>query len=321
MPATMVDTEVIRNAVRLACRAPSLHNSQPWRWVLEGAAIQLFANPDRVVRATDSSGREALMACGAVLDHFRVAMAAAGYTANVDRFPNPNNRLHVASVDFTPMNYVTDGHRRRANAILLRRTDRLPFAAPSDWDAFESALRGTVTSEAVRLDTIPDDLRPQLAEASQLTESLRLYDSSYHAELEWWTAAFEVSEGIPHSALVSAAESDRVDVGRSFPVTHNQDRRLEVGDDQSTILVISAVDDVRVGHLHVDEHDRNRRDARHRGCHHRASAAAGTGAGGHRPRVGAGPASDTAATHIGGPALQRAVATPGTNVSAQGTFA
>ena len=53
MPATMVDTEVIRNAVRLACRAPSLHNSQPWRWVAEGAALQLFADADRVVCATD----------------------------------------------------------------------------------------------------------------------------------------------------------------------------------------------------------------------------------------------------------------------------
>src|SRR6476620_8957071 len=253
MPATMVDTEVIRNDVRLACRAPSLHNSQPRRWVLEGAALQLFADAHRVVRATDSSGREALIACGAVLDHFRVAMAAARYTANVDRFPNPNNRLHVASVDFTPMNYVTDGHRRRANAILLRRTDRLPFAAPSDWDAFESALRGTVTSEAVRLDTIPDDLRPQLAEASQLTESLRLYDSSYHAELEWWTAAFEVSEGIPHSSLVSAAESDRVDVGRTFPVTHHRERRPEVDEDRAKVLVLSTYDDTRESVLRCGE--------------------------------------------------------------------
>src|SRR6476469_11193873 len=133
MPATMVDTEVIRNAVRLACRAPSLHNSQPWRWVLEGAALQLFADADRVVRAADSSGREALLACGALLDHFRVAMAAAGFAAKVDRLPNPDNPLHVATVAFEVMEYVTDGHRQRANAILLRRTVRLPFAAPPDW--------------------------------------------------------------------------------------------------------------------------------------------------------------------------------------------
>jgi hypothetical protein len=243
MPATMVNAEVIRDAVRLACRAPSLHNSQPWHWVLEGGALQLFADPDRVVRATDSSGREALMACGAVLDHFRVAMAAAGYTANVDRFPNPSNRLHVASIEFTPLKYVTDGHRQRANAILLRRTDRLPFATPPNWSLFESELHDTVHSDRVRIDIVPDDLRSQLAEASQLTEALRLYDSSYHAELEWWTAAFEVSEGIPHSSLISAAESDRVDVGRTFPVTHHRERRPEIDQDHAKVAVLSTYDD------------------------------------------------------------------------------
>jgi len=236
----MVDTEVIRHAVQLACRAPSLHNSQPWRWIAEGGAVQLFVDPNHVVRATDRSGREALMGCGAVLDHFRVAMAAGGWIANVDRFPNPNNLLHVASIDFSPMEFVTDGHRRRANAILLRRTDRLPFAAPPDWEPFESELRDTVDSDAVRLDVIPDEMRAELAEASQLTESLRLYDSSYHAELQWWTAAFEMRGGIPPSSLVSAAESDRVDVGRTFPVTHHSERRLDVGDDHSKIVVLST---------------------------------------------------------------------------------
>ena len=253
MPATMVDTQVIRDAVRLACRAPSLHNSQPWRWVVEGDTVQLFVEPDRVVRGADSSGREVLIACGAVLDHFRVAMAAAGFTANADRFPNPNNRLHVASIDFTAMEFVTDGHRQRANAILLRRTDRLPFAAPPDWDTFEPELHDTVDSDAVRIDIIPDHLRPQLAEASQLTESLRLYDSSYHAELDWWTAAFAVTEGIPHSSLVSAAESDRVDVGRTFPVTHHRERRPEVDEDRSKVLVLSTYDDTRDSVLRCGE--------------------------------------------------------------------
>ncbi|WP_101949611.1 NAD(P)H nitroreductase [Mycobacterium sp. 3519A] len=242
MPATMVDTEIIRKAVRLACRAPSLHNSQPWRWVLEGTALHLFADPYRVPRATDASGRETLMACGAVLDHLRVAMAAAGFVAHVERFPNPNNLLHVASIEFTPLEYVTDGHRQRANAILLRRTDRLPFAPPPDWDTFEPALHDTVRSDRVRIDVIPDDRRSELAEASQLTESLRLYDSSYHAELEWWTAGFALSEGIPRSSLVSAAESDRVDVGRSFPVTHHRERRPEVDEDHAKVAALSTYD-------------------------------------------------------------------------------
>lgn len=253
MPATMVDTAVIGDAVRLACRAPSLHNSQPWRFVVKGDTLHLFADPSRIVRATDGSGREALLACGVVLDHLRVAMAAVGFIADVDRFPNPNNQLHVAAVNFTPMEFMTDGHQRRANAILLRRTDRLPFAAPRDWDIFELNLHDAVDSDAVRLDMIPDDLRPQLAEASYLTESLRFYDSSYHAELEWWTAPFKFSDGIPHSSLVSAAESDRVDVGRAFPVTAHRERRLEVDEDRAKVAVLSTYDETRDSELRCGE--------------------------------------------------------------------
>jgi nitroreductase len=243
MPSTMVDTAVITNAVRLACRAPSLHNSQPWHWVLEGNILALFVDPDRVVHRTDRSGREALISCGAVLDHFCAAIAAAGWQANVDRFPNPNNLRHLASVDFSPMEFVTDGHHRRANAIRVRRADRLPFAAPANWDLLEPELRRTVGSGLVRFDVVSDDLRPQLARASQLTEALRLYDSSYHAELQWWTGPSKVSDGIPDSSLVSEDDSDRVDVGRAFPAAHHGDRRAEVGEDHSTVVVLSTFDD------------------------------------------------------------------------------
>src|SRR6202171_1693408 len=174
MPDAMVDAEVLKDAVQLACRAPSLHNSQPWQWVADTAGLHLFFDRSRWVHSTDKSGREALISCGAVLDHLRVAMAAAGWTANVDRFPNPNNLDHLASIDFSPLSFVTDGHRRRADAILRRRTDRLPFATPTNWEAFEPVLRGAIDADAVHLDTIADELRPELAEASQLTESLRL---------------------------------------------------------------------------------------------------------------------------------------------------
>lgn len=254
MPSSAVDADVIRRAVRVACRAPSLHNSQPWRWLLDDVgAVQLFMDKDRVLYSTDRSGREALISCGAVLDHFRVAMAAAGWTAHVDRFPSSNDRLHLGSIDFSPMEFVTEVHRQRADAIMLRRTDRLPFACPPDWESVESQLRRTVTADAVRLDVIPDDLRPELMQASALTESLRLYDTYYHAELSWWTGGYKSTEGVPGSALISAAESDRVGVGRSFPVTHNDDRRSDYGNDHSKIVVLSTYDTERASVLECGE--------------------------------------------------------------------
>lgn len=239
---TSVNSDVLTEAVRLACRAPSLHNSQPWRWVAQAGRLDLYLDPNRAVHG-DQSAREALISCGAVLDHLRVAMAAAGWTAEIERFPDAAQPEHLASVGFTAATGpVTDLDRYRSGAILARRTDRLPFLEPGNWEPFETVLHDTV-SAPVRLYVLDAEARATLAEASELTEALRLYDSAYHAELGWWTAPFEVSDGIPQSALVSAAESDRVDVGRAFPVTHNRERRLQVGEDQSRIVLLSTAGD------------------------------------------------------------------------------
>lgn len=233
-----VQSEVLAEAVRLACRAPSLHNSQPWRWESGRGRLDLFLDPTRAVHG-DRSAREALISCGAVLDHLRVAMAAAGWTTEVERFPDAARPEHLAALGFTAAERVTDVQRYRADAILVRRTDRLPFLAPNSWAPFEALLRSSV-DDPVRLFVVADEVRPKIVEASELAEALRLYDSSYHAELNWWTAPFEVSDGIPESALVSAAESDRVAVGRTFPVTRNRERRIEVGDDHSKIVLLST---------------------------------------------------------------------------------
>ena len=176
VPKPIAPSGVIADAVHLACRAPSFHNSQPWRFVGKGAGVlHLFLDRDRLVE-TDASGRQALISCGAVLDHLKVAMAAAGWVAKVDYYPNPNDSTHLASIEFVPMGYVTRGHRRRADAILARRTDRLPFA-PERWDDFEPLLLEAVDDDLAHLAVLSEDSRGRLAEASALTEALRLYDS------------------------------------------------------------------------------------------------------------------------------------------------
>ena len=87
MPDTFVDTDLLKAAVQLACRAPSLHNSQPWQWVAEGAGLHLYVDHSGILYSTDKSGREAHISCGAVLDHVRVAMAAAGGLPTSTDFP------------------------------------------------------------------------------------------------------------------------------------------------------------------------------------------------------------------------------------------
>lgn len=243
MATTQIRSELIVDALQVACRAPSLHNTQPWRWVLTDHTVELFADPSRHARSADSSGRQAVISCGAALHHFRVAMAAAGWHTTVRRFPDSEDRLHLATVEFSPSPSASENQRRLADAIIVRRTDRLPLAEPPDVDNLLRTLNTEHHDGAVSFDLVAEELRSDLAEASNLTDTARLFDSDYHNELYWWTEQLMSDDGIPLSALISAAESDRVDVGRTFPVSRQAERRTQIGEDRSRILVISSVDD------------------------------------------------------------------------------
>lgn len=253
MPDPVVDRETITAAVERACRAPSLHNSQPWRWVAEGAVLHLFADPDRIGHATDATGREVLVSCGAVLDHLRVVMSADGWQTFVDRLPDPNHLDHLATIGFSRAAFVTDGERARAEAITRRRTDRLPFAPPKQWDEVDPLLRAAVDAGAADFDVLDEDARSQLAEASLLSEAVRRYDSSYHAELRWWTSQ-EGPQGIPPSALPTQEDGSRVDVSRSsFPPGAETAPGAGIDRDHSRILVLSTYDDSRLRALRCGE--------------------------------------------------------------------
>ena len=53
MTATTVDPRTVRSALQLAARAPSVHNTQPWKWRVGEGSVELLADETRRLRATD----------------------------------------------------------------------------------------------------------------------------------------------------------------------------------------------------------------------------------------------------------------------------
>ncbi|RDI55290.1 Acg family FMN-binding oxidoreductase [Nocardia mexicana] len=250
---TVPTGNIVEKAVLLAGRAPSLHNSQPWRWVFDGDSLQLFSVRERMLPATDTSGREMIVSCGIALDHLHAALAASGWRTFIRRFPDPNRRDHLATVRFGRASIVTGGDRDRADAIVRRYTDRLPFAAPEGWDEFETVLRTTFDPADAALDVLGDDARPALARASELSAALRRYDSSYHAELQWWTGHVVGSTGVPREALITREEREQVGIGRTMPLGTAAPRRPRPAADRSTILVLSTDGDTSEDWLRCGE--------------------------------------------------------------------
>ena len=84
----MSRTADLTAAVEHALRAPSVHNTQPWRWRIRPDAVELHADWDRHLVATDPDRRDLVISCGAALHHLEVALAARGLTAQVRRMPD-----------------------------------------------------------------------------------------------------------------------------------------------------------------------------------------------------------------------------------------
>ncbi|WP_190812909.1 hypothetical protein [Saccharopolyspora pogona] len=55
---TVPSQETMRSALALACRAPSVHNSQPWRWKLAEHSVHLYLDRSRLLGVIDPTGRE-----------------------------------------------------------------------------------------------------------------------------------------------------------------------------------------------------------------------------------------------------------------------
>ena len=89
MNACFPNAGTVRTVLALASRAPSVHNTQPWRWRVGTESLHLYSDVTRQLPNTDPEGRDLILSCGAALNHCVVALAAVGWRAKVARLPNP----------------------------------------------------------------------------------------------------------------------------------------------------------------------------------------------------------------------------------------
>jgi nitroreductase len=139
--------DTVCSALSLACRAPSVHNCQPWRWLLAERSLQLFLDRSRLPEQLDPAGRAQVISCGAALHHARTAFAALGWRALVYRLPNPHQPGHLASIQFSPRAQVAPAMVALAGVAGLRRTERRAYRSEPVPSALLTELRAAAETE------------------------------------------------------------------------------------------------------------------------------------------------------------------------------
>ncbi|KUO17713.1 Acg family FMN-binding oxidoreductase [Streptomyces dysideae] len=129
MPTALPDGPTLENLVSASVAAPSIHNTQPWRFRFtpDTATLEIRAAADRGLRHTDPSGRALHVSVGCALLNLRIAVAHFGWEPVTRLLPRPGEPYLLATVRLGgPAR--SSAVPRLYEALWHRRSSRLPFS-------------------------------------------------------------------------------------------------------------------------------------------------------------------------------------------------
>jgi len=212
-----MNTEDLRAVVGAAVRAPSVHNSQPWRFAshrteagdLDG--VDVFADPGRALGVIDPHGRELHISCGAATEFARIAARNLGQACSVQLVADPASPEHIAFIEIGPPEPPTTEELALARALATRYTERDRFDdRPVPSDVVEELRRAAASSGSwVRvLDKPGDEVTTAVLLAH--ADDLERANPQYERELaSWYRTEPDAADGIPSSTLPTTPVTDR----------------------------------------------------------------------------------------------------------------
>ncbi len=186
-PGSGVPLEALRRAAVRATWAPSVHNTQPWQFVVGRAALGVHADRSRQLPVLDPSGRQLIISCGCAVFNARVSLAADGFAAAVRRYAPGERGNLVADLAGEP------GSEPQVAALdpvlALRRTNRRQFADDQVAPELVATLQTVAAAEHATLVTVQTQPhRMAVALLSQRAEAIEEANPAYRAELRAWVS-------------------------------------------------------------------------------------------------------------------------------------
>ncbi len=190
------------SAVAAAARAPSMHNSQPWRFRIHDGVLDVLADPARQLHVADPHGWAVRLACGAAVLNARLALAVAGRPAVVTILPRPDRPELLACLAPGPPRPATPPEAALYRAIGRRYSNRHPFRAEPVAASSRAELIRAARDEGAWLRLLAD---PQslgtVAGAIRTADAALNRNPAYREEVARWSHRDPYStDGVPLDA-------------------------------------------------------------------------------------------------------------------------
>lgn len=250
MAERLFKIDAAKQMVAAAAAAPSLHNSQPWRFRLSGDTIELYADPTRTPRVADPTGRETQVACGAALFNLRLAVATHGREPEVSLLPERRDPDLLAKVRIARTRRVSMEDRALHFAIPWRHANRGPFENRSipEWLRLELEDAARVEGAELILPRVTETERilDLVAEAEERLTS----DPAYREELEQWTTPDPTRrDGIPDTNFGPTSAGRAVPLRDFAPGASPRDRRAVTYESPVRLAVLATEADAPADRL------------------------------------------------------------------------
>ncbi|MHB8340018.1 MAG: Acg family FMN-binding oxidoreductase [Mycobacteriales bacterium] len=215
-----MDKTAVAAVVGTAGRAPSIHNTQPWRFEANPRRIDLYADPARMLRVLDPVGRQLHISCGAALLHAQLGMAAQGRACRTTLLPDPANPTLLATLEPVGLRPFTLAERLLLIGICRRHTHRDPFDKRPLATGLIDELRRGVSSYGSWLRPVAEPAeRVGVAQLLAGADAVERVNPAYRIELARWIRSEPAEDGVPLAALPASPASRPYQL-REFDLAH-----------------------------------------------------------------------------------------------------
>jgi len=200
MNAISSSKDVAGYLVAAAVWAPSVQNTQPWRFVDEAGQLSLYADAGRQLTAADPVGREMLISCGAALFTARLALRSLGLIPEHRMLPDPAEPLLIAKLSWRRQADPVADELRLFRQIWQRRSHRGGFDPVPLTQRFLATLCSGAEHDGAKLRLVCDAAEvAALAAVARTAEQASRLDGLRVREAATWAPppGSRRSDGVP----------------------------------------------------------------------------------------------------------------------------